>query len=198
MHTALTVALSAVAAVLVVVSPTAAATGAALGDPVDTGSVATCRYRVVDHVPADNPYGESGIGVLRKIVVTPPRMYGLTNWDAPVSWRFVVYKSWDWYHGGTWKLFYKSPQQYGTASTSTPADFTKMMYRPPTPRNDDVDLPSNTSYRVEIRMTWWNPDSPVIFSRLSYLLTENNVVVDNVEYLENLQMCYYRIGFPGL
>ena len=73
-----------------------------------------------------------------------------------------------------------------------------MAYRPPKPVNDEDSLPSKTSYRIEIRMTWWNPDSPVIFSRLSYLLVANNIVVDGAEYPEDIQMCYYHTPFPYL
>jgi hypothetical protein len=180
---------------LAAISPAMAS--AHVPDPIDTGASATCKFTVVDHVYDEDlyPYGILAVGILNKIVVRPPTMYGLTPHASPVSWRFAVHKSWNWYGGGTWKVVYKSPQQYSSASSEIAADFHKMAFRPPTPKNDN-ELPSNTSYRVEIRMTWWNPDSPVIYSQLSYMLTELRQVVDGVP-TDAIQMCYWREHFVG-
>ena len=66
-----------VLAALVLAGIPGVASAAGVNDPIDTGAVATCRFKIIDHVfDPDYPYGETGVGLLRRIVVTPPTMTG--------------------------------------------------------------------------------------------------------------------------
>lgn len=152
----------------------APAVGGATGGTVatSTGGEARCRY-------AATQVGRFGWteARLRRIVVTPPTVYGTTRGQT-VGWRFVVQRSID---GGAWSLTYRSPVQTATASPSRAASFSKLdvdVALPRPPAGADWDL-WDVHYRVTLKTFWYRADGTVE-QRSSHRFERHSIYVDGV------------------
>ena len=111
------------------------------------GSTVTCRYQVT----------------LKKLVVTPPTMYG-KNGTQLVGWRFIVKRSLDGWNTPFVET-YRSPIQKRQATTSTPADFDTMRVGVNVPTS--VDDQADVWYRVTLKIFRFAPDGSVASSASS-------------------------------
>jgi hypothetical protein len=125
-------------------------------------------------------------------------MYAVwSHGGQPVSWRFVVYKSYRYWDGNPWEVYYRSPLQTNTATATQAADFTKMSVGITPP---DLAPRISNSYRVEVRMLWWYPDDPVMLlhSKIRYLLPNMARYFDGVRESGLVMPCSYRAPNPFL
>ena len=162
-----------------VASPVAAAQDPSVAGAAH-GSQARCRYEATQ-------VGKFGWteALLRRIVVIPPTMYGLTRGQT-VGWRFAVQRSID---SAGWERTYRSPIQRTTAGPNRPASFTKMgvgVGLPGIPPGADWDL-NDVHYRVVLKMFWFRSDGSVQ-QRVTHGFSSHRHYVDG-EYHYGEQYC---------
>jgi len=146
----------------------AAEAPASAATPVDYGAAVNCRYRIVDG-DIDHSY----VAKLRKLVVTPPRMFATLS-EQQVGWRFRVLRTLD-ANDAPWEITYTSPTQIRTATTTRLADFDRMSV--------GVTLPTVENrywvwYRVSLQMFRYRADGS-IKSQVTYLMPSLQWVIDN-------------------
>jgi hypothetical protein len=159
----------------VAAGPTAAASGESALASSSQGSQTRCRYEATQ-------VGSFGWteAKLRRIVVTPPQIYGLSRGQT-VGWRFVVRRSIDY---GPWKVTYQSPVQKATAGPNRAASFSKQgvaVALPSIPSGSDWDH-WDVHYRVVLKMFWYRSDGS-LQQTASHVFSRYNTYVDGV--LEN-------------
>jgi len=149
----LLISLITVVAALVAVPGTASATPAP-----DYGAGVLCRYVITE--PSDI-LGWTAAR-LDKLVVSPPTVYAQDG-AQHVGWRFIVKRSVNW-DLGPWQVTYRSPIQKASATTSSPADFSKMRVGVKLP---NVDNPSHVYYILILKIVWYGADGSVL-SKISH------------------------------
>jgi hypothetical protein len=116
----------------------------------DYGNTATCNYRA----PGDGPSFNFRI---KKIIVTPPVLYG-TDSTHNVGWRFVVTRSKSW-GGDPWKVTYRSPIEKATATKSQAAHFTTKSVDVAIPNVENV---ASVSYHVTLKLYQYSSSGAVL------------------------------------
>jgi hypothetical protein len=123
-------------------------------DPPNYGSTVTCRYKTYEGTAF------AGQAKVRKIVVSPPRMFAKSG-QQTVGWRFIVSRT---YGTEAAKTTYVSPIETAVASTTVAAAFATMSVAVSLPRVENL---SWLEYRVTLRLIWYRGNGTVQ-SKITY------------------------------
>ena len=155
---------------------TALLVGLAVGGPIAPpaaahgyGSTGLCRFVATQA----GTYGWTE-ALLRRIAVTPPRLYAKRSGGQKVGWRFTVERSRN-RSVTPWRVTYRSPIQKANATRNRAANFNVMRVGVNVPTN--VEDQNHVWYRVKVKMFWYRPNGTVASSE-SYVLTGYLMYVD--------------------
>ncbi|MEP7361573.1 MAG: hypothetical protein ABI744_08340 [Chloroflexota bacterium] len=122
----------------------------------DRAAVVICNYK---YLGDDSIYWG---GILKRIDVSPPRLYALNSSTANVGWRFIVERQRfdQQVSPAPWKQTYKSTLQTAQASPTVAAPFATMTVKVRLPVLTDPQEYSwnEVYYRVTLKLFWYRAD----------------------------------------
>ncbi|MEP7380015.1 MAG: hypothetical protein ABI725_10700 [Chloroflexota bacterium] len=153
---AISVIRSAVASIVAVAIGLAIGSAPVLAASADRGALVICNYK---YLGDDSIYWG---GILKRIDVSPPRLYALNSSTANVGWRFIVERQRfdQQVSPAPWKQTYKSTLQTAQASPTVAAPFATMTVKVRLPVLTDPQEYSwnEVYYRVTLKLFWYRAD----------------------------------------